>query len=231
MRTITKCCLMAALMCISATGEVSAKLLSEADKKSAAKLFVDRCGLCHGRVAMGEGMLPMRMGKYPNTNLFKPRQFHTEDELIHVITNGNASDDLTTYMPPWKGELSTEQIKLLARFVIFFRDNLKAATNFLAEAGSNRKVDKSTAAAIFQNRCVLCHGKKGAGDGRMAKIIKDPSPANFQESKMNKAYLSLIITKGGGAIGKSASMPPWGDQLSKEEIKALTDYVYDLRNK
>lgn len=38
-------------------------------------------------------------------------------------------------------------------------------------------------------------------------------------------YLQNIITLGGSAMGKSAMMPPWGQTLTQEEVRAIIAYA------
>ena len=79
---------------------------------------------------------------------------------------------------------------------------------------------------VLQNYCALCHGINADGQGRAARIYT-PKPANLRKSLHNDAYKELIIRKGGKAIGRSAYMPPWGDELTDEQI---TDVVRYLRS-
>lgn len=82
--------------------------------------------------------------------------------------------------------------------------------------------------AVFGTYCVLCHGVGGAGDGRAAKI-HDPKPTDFTQAVNPLAYFELIVRQGGEALGRSKGMPPWGDQLTDEQIKDVTFYAHSLR--
>jgi mono/diheme cytochrome c family protein len=42
---------------------------------------------------------------------------------------------------------------------------------------------------------------------------------------LNDEFLQNIITLGGSAMGKSAMMPPWGQTLSQDEIRAVIAYI------
>lgn len=84
---------------------------------------------------------------------------------------------------------------------------------------------------IYRANCVLCHGEKGLGDGRMAKVITAPPPANLTKSRRSKAYMKKIITYGGGIMGRSPQMPVWGQELDEQQIKAVVDYIYRLRER
>lgn len=79
---------------------------------------------------------------------------------------------------------------------------------------------------VFSNYCVLCHGATAEGNGRSAKLY-NPKPANLRTSMMNDAYKRLIIQRGGKALGRSEFMPPWGEELTVEQI---TDVVNFLRS-
>ena len=85
-----------------------------------------------------------------------------------------------------------------------------------------RSVDRG--AAVFQRYCALCHGPKGEGDGRAAKTHKPP-PANLVKSTYPDAYKELIIRRGGVGVGRSPFMPPWGDELSNQQIRDLLSYL------
>jgi mono/diheme cytochrome c family protein len=81
---------------------------------------------------------------------------------------------------------------------------------------------------VFRTYCVLCHGADGKGDGRAAKMYT-PKPANLTVSPFNDAYKEMIIRGGGVSVGRSSFMPPWGDELSNEQIKDLVTFLHELR--
>jgi mono/diheme cytochrome c family protein len=83
--------------------------------------------------------------------------------------------------------------------------------------------------ATFKRYCALCHGANGDGKGRAAVGYKPP-PANLVASPYPDAYKELIIRKGGQAIGRSPYMPPWGDELSDQQIRDLLAYLRRIRS-
>lgn len=83
---------------------------------------------------------------------------------------------------------------------------------------------------VFIRYCILCHGQTGKGDGRMAKLLKNPGPANLTRSTLSMDEMKNIILEGGGGVGKSENMPSWKDVLSDQDFNALIPYVMNLRN-
>ena len=80
----------------------------------------------------------------------------------------------------------------------------------------------------FRTYCVLCHGAAGKGDGRAAKMYT-PKPANLTVSPFPDQYKEMIIRGGGVSVGRSAFMPPWGDELTNEQIVDLVAFLRELR--
>lgn len=81
---------------------------------------------------------------------------------------------------------------------------------------------------VYRTYCVLCHGADGRGDGRAAKMYT-PKPANLTVSPFNDAYKEMIIRGGGVSVGRSSFMPPWGGELSNEQIHDLVAFLRELR--
>ena len=81
---------------------------------------------------------------------------------------------------------------------------------------------------VFRTYCVLCHGVTGKGDGRAAKLYT-PKPANLTVSPFPDQYKEMIIRGGGVSVGRSAFMPPWGDELTNEQIHDLVAFLRELR--
>jgi mono/diheme cytochrome c family protein len=88
---------------------------------------------------------------------------------------------------------------------------------------------------IFQNRCTVCHGEHGKGDGPGSAAL-DPKPRNFtlvewQES-VTDDHIHKIIVYGGIAVGKSAAMPANPDLDAKPEVvDELVKIVRSLEGK
>ncbi len=83
---------------------------------------------------------------------------------------------------------------------------------------------------VFYQSCVLCHGRTGEGNGRMAKVLKAPPPADLTASRIPDDYLREIIVKGSEALGRSKHMPPWGEALQEVEIDSVIMYVKSIRD-
>jgi mono/diheme cytochrome c family protein len=112
-----------------------------------------------------------------------------------------------------------------------------------ADKPADKSVDKgaqgavlprdSTDAAVFRgglvyaNYCVTCHGFNADGNGRAARLY-NPRPANLRMSDKNDAYFGLIIRMGGEAMGRSQFMPPWGAELTDEQMKDLVSYLRSI---
>jgi mono/diheme cytochrome c family protein len=80
----------------------------------------------------------------------------------------------------------------------------------------------------YRTYCVLCHGASGKGDGRAAKMYT-PRPANLTVSPFPDQYKEMIIRGGGPAVGRSPFMPPWGDELTDEQISDLISFLREVR--
>lgn len=82
---------------------------------------------------------------------------------------------------------------------------------------------KDAAATYFKQKCVVCHGDHGAGDGPGAAAL-NPKPrafgdANWQKSVTDEQIAKTII-EGGAAVGKDAAMAANPDLRGKPELTA-----------
>jgi glucose/arabinose dehydrogenase/mono/diheme cytochrome c family protein len=84
---------------------------------------------------------------------------------------------------------------------------------------------------IFSANCARCHGPKGDGDSPEQANLPVKAP-NFTDpayaSKRTLAEMEDIIRKGGASAGLNPVMPPWGEVLSANEIRAVATYVRGL---
>jgi mono/diheme cytochrome c family protein len=78
---------------------------------------------------------------------------------------------------------------------------------------------------IYQERCALCHGPEGKGDGPAAAGL-NPKPRNhtdgtYMKSRTDDQLLEVIRHGKGG-------MPAWGGILNETEIHAVLKHVRTL---
>ncbi len=77
--------------------------------------------------------------------------------------------------------------------------------------------------------CARCHDSESTPERVSNMDNLDPKPHAFTEgetlNKISDADLNLIISRGGAALNKSSSMPPYGYTLSKSDIEALVSYI------
>jgi mono/diheme cytochrome c family protein len=87
------------------------------------------------------------------------------------------------------------------------------------------------AADIFTNRCTVCHGATGKGDGEGSAAL-DPKPRDFTlaewQTSVTDEHIQKIIVGGGLAVGKAATMPANPDLDAKPEVVA--ELVKVVRN-
>jgi mono/diheme cytochrome c family protein len=77
---------------------------------------------------------------------------------------------------------------------------------------------------VFYQYCVWCHADSTpAGPSNRSNLTPNPPLANDGATlnALGDDFMRNVITLGGAAEGKSASMPPWGKTLSQDDIDAV----------
>ena len=77
--------------------------------------------------------------------------------------------------------------------------------------------------AIYQRRCLPCHGETGVGDGPTARML-GIKPANLQNAVVEKSRGEILETI---AQGRNV-MPAFGRSLTEGEREAVYDYLRTL---
>ncbi len=81
-------------------------------------------------------------------------------------------------------------------------------------------------AALYQRRCLMCHGETAKGDGRATRTIK-PAPPDMSTAeardRMSDGEIFFKIEEG------KRPMPSQRDKISEEEIWSLVHYVRTLQ--
>lgn len=85
---------------------------------------------------------------------------------------------------------------------------------------------RTDAAAIFDAKCAMCHGK----DGRGTKFGKEKGAPDFTGSEWQKSHTNAQINDA-IANGRGKSMPAWKNKLSADEIASLVARVREFAGK
>lgn len=195
-----------------------------------ARVYSQRCILCHGKAAMGEGILPIKLKTYPNTSLIAPKYKNERKNIYNAVVFGGTTGELSNLMPPMGNNLTWTETESVVDFVLLLRKDHQQAMALLKKLPTKAQASTKIGQQIFSSHCALCHGSYGEGNGRMAKVIKSPPPADLTASRLPDIYLKKIISSGGPGVGRSPQMPPWGDQLDKTELESIILYLKRIRD-
>src|SRR4051812_5838725 len=82
--------------------------------------------------------------------------------------------------------------------------------------------------AIYQVRCVSCHGESGRGDGPTARSLMGPPVGDLTDATWKHGDRPEQVV---GVVARGAektAMPGWGGVLDEAELRAVSAYVYHL---
>ncbi|HXF92788.1 MAG TPA: cytochrome c [Nitrospiraceae bacterium] len=87
--------------------------------------------------------------------------------------------------------------------------------------------DPAKGQAIYQAKCITCHGPQGKGDGPIGPQLKPPAAdfTNAESKKKSADELRSTIENG----KPNTAMVAWKSQLSASEIDDVLAYVLTLR--
>lgn len=91
--------------------------------------------------------------------------------------------------------------------------------------------DAQRGQAVYARTCVLCHGEKGNGNGKLAAGL-NPKPRDFTApgllAQRSDWDLYRVVRDGGQAIGLSSKMAGWSKVLKDQELRDVAAYVRSL---
>jgi len=96
------------------------------------------------------------------------------------------------------------------------------------------KGDARNGRELYLEKCVLCHGSQGEGWDWKKKVAKPPVPVpDLAEvaPRRSDQFLFDVVKGGGEAVGQTRFMPPFGFQLSNQEVWDLVTYIRSLEQK
>jgi len=95
---------------------------------------------------------------------------------------------------------------------------------FSVAAFSQTAASSSQSKEIFARKCETCHGSDGAGT-QVGKSLKVADLRSVLVQKKSDGKLAHVISEG------KNSMPPFGNAISSDEVKAMVSYVRTLKAK
>jgi len=109
---------------------------------------------------------------------------------------------------------------------------LPLAALFLSVPGA-QAADVKAGQALYAQRCAMCHGEKGAGDGALAATMPEGQKPRNLTAGGNKyatddAKLKELLQKGGAGVGLSVLMPAQSD-LNDTQLADLVAFVGSLK--
>lgn len=102
----------------------------------------------------------------------------------------------------------------------------------LANANGAFAADAAKGGQLYSQRCAMCHGDKGAGDGPVAATIPEGmKPRNLTETykyATDDAKFKELLQKGGAGVGLSPLMPAQSD-LKPDDLDNIIAFVKTLK--
>ncbi|MEL6169226.1 MAG: cytochrome-c oxidase, cbb3-type subunit III [Pseudomonadota bacterium] len=172
-----------------------------------AAVFRANCSQCHGAGAAG-----VQAAGYPNLLddawLWGGTLDAIEYTVRHGIRNEIDYDSRWSQMPAYGEMLEDAEIAGVVEYVLSLSGSDHDAA--LAEGG----------AVTFSEQCAACHGDMGLG-------MQDQGAPNLADAIWLYGGSRETITET-VTYARFGVMPPWGQRLSDDEIKAVTLYVHQL---
>jgi len=101
----------------------------------------------------------------------------------------------------------------------------------VGQVSAQTRGDARNGRELYTEKCVLCHGSRGEGWDWTKKVARPPVPVPDLAKtapELSDQYLFDAVKGGGEAVGKTRFMPPFGFQLSDQEVWDLVAYMRSL---
>jgi mono/diheme cytochrome c family protein len=205
---------------------------------SGRRIFLSSCSMCHGEQGNGDGPLSAELVKEAGT---PPARLSDAARLAalgregvkQVIVQGGGHRQRSNLMPAWGDKLTPTQADDVTEFVM----SLPGANPAIPQATIDKYLKTPPGKAeegrkLFVYYCSGCHGLSGHGDGIYAKTLRERDkvwPRNLTQTsyfaKKTDQDIFMVVSLGGGHLGKSTMMPEWDVTLTPEQVQHLVAYV------
>ena len=165
-------------------------------------IYAEKCAPCHGALGRGDGPRAAQLpAPVPAIGTLAVSRQAAPAEWFRVVTEGN----LERYMPPFNSLSDRQRWDVIA-----YTFSLSYSTSQIAEGED-----------LFQSNCLKCHQSTSlaqseqAGNLQAADLLDQERMANLSAESMASAILN----------GAGERMPAFANQLSEQEVWALTGYL------
>ena len=110
------------------------------------------------------------------------------------------------------------------RVSIYFSDLIVGVLLLCAPQAFAETVNLGIGRDIFFKHCKACHGNKGDGKTFAANVL-NPPPKNFTAEKSKQELTEKRMIESVAEGRKGTAMMPWKSRLTKQEIKAVVNYI------
>lgn len=107
----------------------------------------------------------------------------------------------------------------------------KSTLNTADSSLNQLKPSLNIGAQVFTQRCALCHGSQGSGDGIIPQKLKFYPSTNLLKARfsIDKKSVHEITVFGGSRGDMSPFMPPMGNDLTWTQLESVVDFIVLLR--
>ena len=181
--------------------------MSSAQAADGKALFADKgCVACHGE----DAKTPMQEG-FPK--LAGMPADYLLAQMMDIKSGKRANGQSAEVMKPMVADLTDDEMKALAEYLLSLKEAPTAASTAPATAGKTLFLTKT---------CVACHGKEG----------KKPLPGYPAIGGQDKTYIiaqAKDIKSGARANGKANTMQPVMHLVTDDEISAIAEYLSTVK--
>ena len=206
--------------------------------RAGSQVYFQNCVYCHGDLLNGKGHFAGGLDPLPTdfSDVGTIAQLQ-ESFLFWRITTGGpglpkGGMPWNSAMPVWHEILSEEEVWNVITFLYDYVAQVprmwdqgisRAVTTMKDQIAAQRA--KMSSMDIYQLRCAVCHGEKGAGDGPAADFLQ-PRPRDFTQGlwkfktspgDLPPRDIDLFRTIQSGLVG--TSMPGWSALLTDQQIR------------
>jgi mono/diheme cytochrome c family protein len=131
-----------------------------------------------------------------------------------------------TIMP--RVPMPQETLELITSYLV---QREPTAPRARASIPAGAPADTTSSAGLYGRFCAACHGSAGRGDGYNARFLPDRPTVHADSTYMSRRSDDALfdaVYAGGYIMNRSNRMPPFGERLTREQIRGLVRYLRTL---